>query len=127
MFLRCEECGKLYSYEANDGFCPKCGCYNNISHQAAARLEAEDHRRLTARLARERDKSLCSSDHEENPGEYGPECMEEPPARPGALPHTETGARERQKTAGGFRARWLGILFIIILLLQLLSALLANH
>lgn len=32
--VRCYECGKLYDYE-DDGFCPKCGAFNQPPHSAA--------------------------------------------------------------------------------------------
>ena len=51
MLIRCESCRRSYDYDQNDGLCPKCGCYNNIS-------DAQDNRTYMA-------------------GRYAPDCMED--------------------------------------------------
>ena len=80
MQICCESCNKFYSYEENDGLCPRCGCYNNISHQDAARIEQERKTRRYQRLALlEKRGSLCDAEDAGDPAAsriYAPDCME---------------------------------------------------
>ena len=81
MLICCESCKKIYSYEENDGLCPKCGCYNNISHQDAARLELERKTRRYQRLAQleEERGSLCDAEDAGSAAAasvFAPDCME---------------------------------------------------
>lgn len=80
MQICCENCKKIYSYEENDGLCPKCGCYNNISHQDAVRIEQERKARRYQRLAfLEKQGSLCDAEDVGDPTAslvYAPDCME---------------------------------------------------
>ena len=80
MLICCENCKRIYSFEENDGLCPKCGCYNNISHQDSERLEQERESRRYRRLAQlEEQGSLCDAEDVGDPAAsfvYAPDCME---------------------------------------------------
>lgn len=77
MQIRCESCRRSYDFDANDGLCPRCGCYNNISDAAALRLEAQREARWEAARAR-RTGSLCDAqDASGRVSRYDPDCMED--------------------------------------------------
>lgn len=79
MLIRCEECGKNYTYEKYDGFCPKCGCYNNVSHEDAFRLEAEAEQHQEEAVRRmEGTGGLCDAQPKNTflDGNYTPDCLE---------------------------------------------------
>ncbi len=78
MFIRCESCRRSYDFEKNDGLCPKCGCYNNITDAQAYRLEAKRDARWDEARARQTG-SLCDAQDDRTyvAGRYAPDCMED--------------------------------------------------
>ena len=78
MLIRCESCRRSYDYDQNDGLCPKCGCYNNISDAQARRLDAQREARWEEARARQTG-SLCDAQDNRTymAGRYAPDCMED--------------------------------------------------
>ncbi len=78
MLIRCESCKRSYDFDINDGLCPKCGCYNNISDAMAYRLEAKREARRVEACARQ-SGSLCDAQDNSTymAGRYAPDCMED--------------------------------------------------
>lgn len=77
VIIRCESCRRSYDFDKNDGLCPRCGCYNNISDVQAYRLEARREARWEEVRARQ-SGSLCDAqDGRTFAGRYAPDCMED--------------------------------------------------
>ena len=78
MLIRCESCKRTYDFEPNDGLCPRCGCYNNLTHAQAYRLEAKREKQQT-RLREQNTTSLCDAQDNRTfmAGRYAPDCMED--------------------------------------------------
>lgn len=78
MLIRCESCRRSYDFDLNDGLCPKCGCYNNITDAQAYRLEARRDARWEEARARQTG-SLCDAQDDRTcmAGRYAPDCMED--------------------------------------------------
>ena len=77
MLVRCENCRRSYDFDINDGLCPRCGAYNNLSAADAHRLEAERRARREADLRSV--GSLCDAQDARTgtAGRYAPDCMED--------------------------------------------------
>lgn len=77
MLIRCESCKRTYDFEPNDGLCPRCGCYNNITDTQARRLEMQRATRLEKASAAH--SSLCDAQDNRTymAGRYAPDCMED--------------------------------------------------
>ena len=78
MLIRCESCKRTYDFEPNDGLCPRCGCYNSLTHEQAYRLEAKREKQQT-RLREQNTTSLCDAQDNRTfmAGRYAPDCMED--------------------------------------------------